>query len=345
MGTLRRVVVSIGCLLSAFPAWGGKLDNDDFMRQENAYAANEANNAVADGSGIVERIDAYLSSAARRANGGANAPDHGISQSTAPAYSQALSLDSAVFGYIGSQAEPALGPPSPYPYWRRAESLRDSSANRWANYANAQSEVYTLGYVWRRFQVEGSAFSSREPDVVQQQSKAVYAKPDSGSGRLSFKPTGNWALQLSRGYLGYLDQLLPNEDIRRTSVSATYTHNFNNANWQTTLAYGHSKRKFRESTTGYLVESTMKLANMHAFFGRLEQVGSDDLLRENESFQRQAFKMNKLTLGYFRDVRTNGPVKYDVGGLVSRHFVPAEAVASYGSDPTNFLLFIRFKLK
>lgn len=261
----------------------------------------------------------------------------------AATYSLPLSRVSSVFGYMGLLGDPAYGPPASYA--RRFSSIEDPDmpfVSNWLESSNAGSNVITLGYVWRNLKVEGSAFSRR--DAEQKRDRPQWYKRDSYSKRLSFNPTPNWALQVSRGHLSSLDQLEPDRYIRRTAISATYNQAFNDVNWQTTLAWGRSSREQQESTNGYLVESTLKLRSLHAFFGRLEQVGSDDLLREDQSVNRRVFKMNKVTVGYVYDVQPSGPVKYDVGALMSRHFVPSGMTPAYGEDPTSYMMFVRLRL-
>jgi hypothetical protein len=262
----------------------------------------------------------------------------------AATYSYPLSRRSSLFGYMGMPGDPALGPPPSY--LRRFSEIIEPQTQmpvESLDSPGAISQVFTVGYVWRNLKVESSAFSSRDPEKRPVQTDSL--KLDSRSSRLSFNPSPNWALQISRGYLSNLDQLMPYGEVRRTTVSATYNRAFSNANWQTTFAWGHNARRDRESTNGYLLESTFKVANRHAFFSRLEQVGSDDLLRTNESISRQAFKMNKLSIGYFHEVRGGGPVNFDVGGLISRYRVPSAMTASYGNEPTTYLVFVRMKLR
>jgi hypothetical protein len=85
--------------------------------------------------------------------------------------------------------------------------------------------------------------------------------------------------------------------------------------------------------------------NAHGFFGRVEQVGSDDILRENDSVNRQMFKMNKLTIGYVYDLRATRYLGMDVGALVSRHYVPSTMTATYGNNPVSYMMFVRLKVK
>lgn len=261
----------------------------------------------------------------------------------AATYSLPLSRGSSIFGYLGWPGEPAYGPPASYV--RRFSSIEDPDTpfvSNWVESSNTASNVVTFGYVWRNLKVEGSTFSRREGE--RKRDKPEWYTRDSYSKRLSFNPTPNWALQISRGHLSTLDQLEPDRYIRRTAISATYNRVFSDMNWQTTLAWGRSSRTQRESTNGYLIESMLKLRNLHAFFGRLEQVGSDDLLREDQSANRQMFKMNKVTVGYVYDVQPQGPVKYDVGALMSRHLVPSGMTPAYGEDPTSYMMFVRLRL-
>lgn len=264
------------------------------------------------------------------------APDPGLS------YRLPISRRSALFGSVGLAGEPAMGPP--VSYTRRFDDFYNPRApfNDQLDYQGDISQVFTLGYRWRNVQLEGSAFSARPEDEKRAAMESL--KLRSRSGRLSFNLAPNLSFQLSRGTLSNLDYPEPNGEVRRTTISATYKQAFKAADWQTTLAWGRNARMYRESSYGYLLESSLRVANAHAFFGRMEQVGSDDILRENESNPRQMFKMNKLTVGYVYDLPPGRHHGMDVGALMSRHFVPAAMTATYG-DPVSYLMFVRFKLK
>lgn len=213
----------------------------------------------------------------------------------------------------------------------------------WLDSARERSSTVTLGYAWRDVSIESSTIAkdNQKDGPIHSESP----KFDVRSARLSYSLAPNLVLRLSRGSVSTLDQLVPNDEVRRTAVAATYTMPFQQGDWQTTLAWGRNARKFRESTMGYLLESTVRFSGTHALFGRIEQVGSDGLIREDESAQRQLFKMNRLSLGYFYDLRTTGPLHLDVGALVSRHLVPTAMEPSYGSDPTTYMMFVRFRMR
>lgn len=250
-----------------------------------------------------------------------------------------------VFGYVGIPGEPAMGPPPSG--MRQAAGLDRPDAHLYRIWSNAHDggvNVFTVGYTWRDVTVERSTFSRKE-DGEMRRPNGESLKLDSRSVRLSYKPSPLWTVQLSRGSLSGLDQLVPNADVRRTSISATYREDFKGGYWQTTLAWGRNSRKLHESTSGYLLESSLRLEGEHVLFGRVEQVGSDELTQENELYRARMFKLNKVSVGYFHDMRGTGPAKIDVGVLASRHLVPAEMTDQYGKNPISYLMFLRLKIK
>lgn len=227
--------------------------------------------------------------------------------------------------------------------WGGNASLRLAS---WLDGISVSDQSFMLGYRWKRLSIEGTTLQPVQrigENPVQQQGNTTRA--NWRSTRLSFRPAENWQIKLSRGAVSNLDNLVPGEQVRRTALAATYNLPFTGGDWEATFAWGRNARKDRESQSGYLFESTLRFAGVHSMFGRIEQVGSDNLMRENESLQRQLFKLNRITFGYFQDLRVSGPVGIDVGAFVSRHLVPSEMAASYGRDPTAYMMFMRLKLQ
>ena len=167
------------------------------------------------------------------------------------------------------------------------------SANHLLRPNGGIAQSIAVGHAWRDLAIEGAAFSAQDDGQLHGQREA--RKLDSRSARLSFSPAANWVVRLSRGTVSVLDHLVAGEEVRRTAVSATYRRAFAEGDWEATMAWGRNSRKFREPTVGYLVESAFRFQGVHSVFGRVEQVGSDEIVRQNESLQRQLFMMNKLT--------------------------------------------------
>lgn len=216
------------------------------------------------------------------------------------------------------------------------------SAERWLDHSGSVTGEVGVGYVRSGVKVEGVSVSRQHEDKAGV--PGDYLRPASRSTRLSFSPAPDWVFQLTRGSASGLDYLVPGEEVRRTALSATYSHALEGGDWKTTLAWGRNSRKFRQSTFGYLLESSLRFSGEQVVFGRLERVGSDDLLRENESLQRQMFKLNKFTAGFYQGVRVTTSLALDVGIFVSRHFVPSGMAVSYGGNPTAYMMFMRVKL-
>lgn len=260
------------------------------------------------------------------------------------AHKKMFGLDLAS-GYIGLNGAPALGPP--VSHMRRFAGMDNPDkpdAGHWLHPDHATSEVLTLGYTWRELQVEGSAFTGRLPEERMTPMNDGL-KLGSRSARLTFKPSPNWSVQFSKGSLSGLDQVVAGADVRRTTLSSTYRYGFTFGEWETTLAWGRNARKGRETTVGYMAESSLRVNHAHIVFGRFERAGSDELLRENESWQRLPFKLNKLTLGYFQEIKTSPNVSVDAGALVSRYLVPSHVAPAYGRDPTACMFFVRLKFR
>jgi hypothetical protein len=249
-----------------------------------------------------------------------------------------------VTGFVGAGADPAFGPP--------ASTMRKlagtDNANLYRTPGSVQAadaaSIFTIGYAWRSFLLEGSTFASQEQEERRIIDKQPF-KLDSSSTRLSYSPSPEWTFQFSRGNLGGLDPIDPYLGVRRTTLSATYQKDFQNARWQTTFAWGRTMRRNAEATMGYLAESTLRFAGTNAFFGRLEQARSDEIIRQNDAMQRELFMARKITIGYFRELAPQGSTRVDVGAFISRYMVPSYAVASYGSSPTSVMVFMRARFQ
>jgi hypothetical protein len=216
----------------------------------------------------------------------------------------------------------------------------------WQDPLHKNWETMTLGHALRNFSLAGSTYPIRQlENSLGKSSYASYYSRDAYSRRLSLVPSPTWMLQITRGHLSSLDQFEISKDLQRTTISTTYTSPFKGGGWQTTLAWGRRSTQFRENVMGYVAESTLRLGNAHTFFGRLEKVGSDDLLSANESAQMQYFKMNRFSVGYLYNVRTDSPIQFDIGGMASRYVIPSSMSSIYGHDPMTYLIFIRFKLQ
>lgn len=250
----------------------------------------------------------------------------------------------SIFGAAGLDPEPALGPPTTHTHRHHGLDNPDRpNSTHWLHANHRSSRVLTLGYAWKDLHLEGSAFSGGEQDYRIPPSDGL--KLDSRSARLTFKPSSNWSVQFSKGALGAVDQVVSGSEVRRTTLSSTHRRSLSFGEWESTIAWGRNARRARETTVGYLAESSLRINHAHTLFGRVERVGSDELLRQNEMVQRSPFKLSKVTVGYFQDIKASPTLSVDMGVLVSRYLVPSHMTAAYGEDPLACMIFIRLKLR
>lgn len=250
----------------------------------------------------------------------------------------------AVFGYLGYPGGAQPGPPGFFALrFSGIDHPEPDSLDEWLDVSRTPS-VVSVGYAWHAFEFEGSTVSWYPADERRPARTESLLHLDARSTRLSFRPSDRWTFQVSRSTLVGLDQVVPSGGLRRSAISATYRQPFTDGEWQATLAWGRTARKFNESVNGYLLESAVRFQSAHTVFGRLEQVGRDDLLRDVYASQRVS-KFDKLTLGYYKDMQSSGPLKFDVGVLMSKHFVPAGASQPFGSEPVSYMLFMRLRLE
>jgi len=135
-------------------------------------------------------------------------------------YSQKFTPDFSGYIYFGYPGEPALGPPT---FMHRISAMDDPDAplgHHWQDSSHVTFGVATAGLVWRSVKIEGSVFTGREPD----EDRYDFDRPrfDSASGRISWNPTPDLALQFSHGYLKSPEGLEPTSNRHRTTASIIY---------------------------------------------------------------------------------------------------------------------------
>jgi hypothetical protein len=255
-------------------------------------------------------------------------------------YSWPLTQHSAMFGYASMPGEAPLDPARSADPLLLTEKRSVPAREHWLDPTGVSSGVVTVGYVWRNLKLEGSSFGDRK----QEDERLITGSPrpfGMKSGRLSFNPTANLALQISRGQRNRPDQISPNDEIRRTTISAIYNRSFERNNWQTTMAFGRGSKMAAGSTNAYLLESVFKLANVHTYFGRFERASNDELFTDSETLYGRSFSANRFTLGYVYEFASTRSTKLGIGALASKRFIPSEQYALFGRDPASYKIFIR----
>lgn len=250
-----------------------------------------------------------------------------------------------IFQYADLRARPALEASlADMPIHAGGDNPASIYASYWLDSGYDFSSAFALGYRWRGLRFEGAAFSRESLEGQRVQAREV-SRLDSRSARLSFNLAKDWSIQVSRGALSGIDQVVAGADVRRTTLSSTYRYRFKEGGWETTLAWGRNSRRNLETTVGYLMESRLRFSGFHTVFGRIEQVGSGELIRENDSQQKPAFKLNKVTFGYFQEIQASNALTFDIGMLVNKYLVPDHMTASYQREPVAYMAFIQMKFR
>ena len=267
---------------------------------------------------------------------------HDLFMELALTYSQPISEESSIFGYIGLPGEPALGPPAFMHRFTGMDNPEAPISHHWLDSTHITYGVTTLGYVWKNLKLEGSAFRGREPDEDRWDIESP--ELDSYSARISYNPTSNWSFQVSYGDIDSPEQLHPDVDTERTTASAAYHKPFKTGNWQTILAWGRNSNDPGNRLDAFLVESALQLKKTHTLFTRFERTEKDELFSEGDPLEGEIFNVNKSALGYIYDFPEWKQLQWGIGGTYSWHFLPDELDAAYGEMPTSYMIFARVKL-
>jgi hypothetical protein len=274
---------------------------------------------------------------------------HDLVMELAGVYEHPLTGGLHGFLYAGWPGEPAIGPVT---YMHRFSGLANPEApvgHHWLDSTHITFGVVTTGLVWRDWKLETSWFKGREPNEYRYDFD--HPRLDSGSVRLSWNPTPDWSLQVSRAHIKSPEQLDPDQDQDRTTASATYNRGYGAGrwwagDWQTTFAWGEDADNPGHVTNEYLLDTALAVGR-HTLFLRAENVSKDDLFVDTPADPRAAsvYNVSQFTTGYFYTVPFARVLALDLGGLLTRYALPSALDGAYGPDPTSFLLFTRVKLR
>lgn len=267
---------------------------------------------------------------------------HDLFMELSASYSRRLSERSSAFVYAGLPGEPALGPPAFMHRFSGEDNPEAPISHHWLDSTHVTFGVLTLGYIYERFKIEGSVFRGREPD--ENRYNIETGRLDSASARLSYNPTKDWALQVSRGRIKSPEALHPDADIERTTASAIYHRQIGSADTQTTLAWGRNAPTHGAATNALLLESALRMARTHSVFARAERMDKNELFPDPDPRAEVRFHVAKLSVGYVYDFRSHGHHRIGLGGLLSRYWLAAPLDPVYG-NPTSFMLFGRIKMQ
>ncbi|MEP6750861.1 MAG: hypothetical protein ABJB86_24215 [Bacteroidota bacterium] len=267
---------------------------------------------------------------------------HDLFSELSVGYTQAFSEKTDVFMYAGYPGEPALGPVA---FMHRPSALDNPDAplsHHWADATHITFGVATIGVRYSDFKLEGSSFTGREPD--DKRFNFDKAKFDSWSGRLSYNPSANWALQISHGFIKSPEALRPNENVHRTTASAIYSKSLQqDGTLNATILWGMNKTPGHDGENAVLAEGSWRRKKL-VLYTRYEWVQKTvEELNLNERIYGAGavFPVNAFTLGLNYDLLKIGQARLAAGGQLSFYHAPASLNSLYGKNPMAAEFFIR----
>ena len=268
---------------------------------------------------------------------------HDLFDELSVTYSQRFAHDLSSYVYLGYPGEPALGPPT---FMHRLSAMDDPDApiaHHWQDSTHVTFGVATVGAVWKNVKAEGSIFTGREPD----ENRYDFDRPrfDSYSGRISWNPTQNLALQFSHGYIKSPEALEPDAKRHRTTASAIYNLAIGpDSNWSNSFVWGQNHDTHEGTTGSFLVETNYQRGKdtLYARWERVEKSGHELVLDEPDN--ERIFPVSAYSIGYVRDLSHGGGIDVGLGGQFTINDMPDSLERYYGNDlPYSFQVFLRIR--
>ena len=257
---------------------------------------------------------------------------HNLFDELSATYSERLSNNSSAFLYLGYPGEPALGPPV---FMHRPSAMANPNApigHDWMDGTHITFGVATVGITAGDWKLEGSAFNGTPP------SAELYGidrlQINSYSGRVSFNPLKDLALQVSSGLLKDPDG--DGIDVVRSTASAIYTKQYANENWwSTTAVWGQNHAVNGASKNALLLESQYDWRDWSVYTrGEYVQKTNGDFV-----FAQDPNKLNDVeaaTLGFTRNLFRTAGMDVDLGVQGTLNFVPPSLAPIYTEHPAAY---------
>jgi hypothetical protein len=257
---------------------------------------------------------------------------HDLISGLSVGYTHMLSPDADISLYAGYPGEPALGPVA---FMHRISALNNPDAplgHHWQDASHIVFGVGTLGLRYKKFKLEASAFTGREPD--EERYNFDDARFDSYSYRLSFNPTEQWSMQFSQGYLNEPEIVEPGVDQVRTTASLMRSTSLRTMNWSQSLIWGmNDKTGHSQKEYSILYETNLQFQRQ-ALYLRYEFIKkSAEELNIAGFHGDELFRIQALTLGYNRNISPAAPVDILLGMQTTLNFPGERLQPIYGSLP------------
>jgi len=265
---------------------------------------------------------------------------HDLFSELSASYAYSFSKKTDLSLYVGYPGEPALGSVA---FMHRPSAMSNPDApisHHWSDATHITFGVATLGLRINDFKIEASSFNGREPN----ENRYNFDKPrfDSWSGRLDFNPSSNWALQVSHAFIKSPEELHPDENVYRTTASATYSFPLGNEKTiNATGLWGLNKTPGGRADNSSLVEGDLKVKKL-AIYTRYEFVQkADGELVLNHILYGSVYPINVITVGMNYDLLKLRAFNLAAGGQLSYYYADSRLNTLYGKNPSAGEIFVR----
>ena len=267
---------------------------------------------------------------------------HDIFMELSASYAKRIGPKDSVFLYAGLPGEPAFGPSA----FMHRQSIMDSPeapiSHHWLDSTHIVYGVVTVGYVHDNWKLEVSRYKGREPDETR--FDIDHPKLDSTAVRLSWNPARTLSLQASYADAKSVEQLDPEVDQKKWSVSGIYTRPIKGVGWWSTTAAWGRRNGEGVGLDAWILESAIKPNDAWTLFARGERTENNELTTAH-GHHGPVYTVGKVSVGAIRDWRVASHVKLGLGGLYAWNHVPDTLAGAYGgSHPNGAMGFIRLKI-
>ena len=249
-----------------------------------------------------------------------------------------------VFAPVG---EAGIGPPAFMHRRSAAENPIAPLSHHTFDSSHVTMGVIGMGLDAGPFSVDGAVFHGREPD--EQRWDLMDPGPlDSWSTRIRYRPTREWDVQASYGFLKQ-PEILEQQDVHRSSASISYTHEGRGDNYTAlTFAAGRNRRAYSVSEA-LLGEITHRVGRT-SLYGRYEGV---EVETEHLAFPGFIHRphpgelidpLHAATIGGAFDITKVKGWELAVGGDVILYKVPLRLQETHGERPVSFHVFVRLRV-
>jgi len=268
---------------------------------------------------------------------------HDLLAELSVSYAHSFSPQADAYVYVGYPGEPALGATT---FMHRASGMDNPDAplsHHWVDATHITFGVATIGFRYGKFKLEGSSFTGREPD----ENRYNFDKPhfDSRSARLWFNPGKQWSMQVSHGFIKSPELLHEEEDVYRTTASASYSKVLGKEYFfNTTGLWGMNKQPGHDAEHAVLLEAVLR-KDQAVLYGRYEwvQKSVEELALDEAVYGHDGvFNVNAFTIGGGYDILHRTPVRVMLGLQGSLYAAPSRLDALYGNNPLAGEFYLRF---